>query len=179
VSRRFQELAWRETPMGPISLRRRLEPSLGVEVYEVRLGDEFLMSSLFTTGETELARLGLAAATGSALDVMVGGLGLGYTARAVLADPRVRSLTVVEALEEVIDWHRRGLLPEAAGLASDPRTRLLAGDFFALAHAAPGSAPPRPPAGGSTPSWSTSTTRHDICCTRTMPPSTRPRGCAA
>jgi spermidine synthase len=141
VSSRFQELAWRETPMGPISLRRRLEPSLGVEVYEVKLGDEFLMSSLFTTGETELARLGLAAATGSALDVMVGGLGLGYTARAVLADPRVRSLTVVEALEEVVDWHRRGLLPETAGLAADPRTRLLAGDFFALAHAAPGSAP--------------------------------------
>ena len=141
MSRRFQELAWLETPLGPISLRRRLEPSLGVEVYEVKLGDEFLMSSLFTTGETELARLGLAAATDTALDVLVGGLGLGYTARAVLADPRVRSLTVVEALDEVIDWHRRGLLPETAGLATDSRTRLLAGDFFALAHPAAGSDP--------------------------------------
>jgi spermidine synthase len=122
--------------MGPISLRRRLEPSLGVDVYEAKLGDEFLMSSLFTTGETELARLGLAAAPDAALDVLVGGLGLGYTARAVLADPRVRSLTVVDALDEVIDWHRRGLLPETAGLAADPRTRLLAGDFFALDAAA-------------------------------------------
>lgn len=131
--------------MGPISLRRRLEPALGVEVYEAKLGDEFLMSSLFTAGETELARLGLAAATDSALDVMVGGLGLGYTARAVLADPRVRSLTVVEALDEVIDWHRRGLLPETAGLASDPRTRLVAGDFFALAQ---GAAARDPSAGG-------------------------------
>lgn len=135
MSRRFQELAWRQTAMGPISLRRRLEPSLGIDVYEVKLGDEFLMSSLFTTGETELARLGLAAAPDTALDVLVGGLGLGYTARAVLAHPRVRSLTVVEALDEVIDWHRRGLLPETAGLAADPRTRLLAADFFAPAEA--------------------------------------------
>jgi spermidine synthase len=131
--------------MGPISLRRRREPSLGVEVYEVKLGDEFLMSSLFTTGETELARLGLAEAPDTALDVLVGGLGLGYTARAVLTDPRVRSVTVVEALDEVIDWHRRGLLPETAGLVADARARLLPGDFFALAHEA---AAPEPAFGG-------------------------------
>ena len=58
--RRFEELAWSETPRGEISLRRRIEPTLKVEVYEVKLGDEFLMSSLFTVAEIELARLGLA-----------------------------------------------------------------------------------------------------------------------
>ena len=67
--------------MGEINLRRRIEPSLQVDVYEVKLGDEFLMSSLFTVAEIELARLGLAEAGGDALDVVVGGLGLGYTAR--------------------------------------------------------------------------------------------------
>ncbi len=133
MSARFEELAWRETAMGPISLRRRLEPSLKVDVYEVKLGEEFLMSSLFTVAEIELARLGLAAASGKDLDVVVGGLGLGCTARAALEDPRVRSLTVVEALEEVIGWHQRDLLPEAAALTSDPRTRLAHGDFFAMA----------------------------------------------
>jgi hypothetical protein len=46
--------------MGVISLRGRLEPSLKVDVYEVKLGDEFLMSSLFTVAEVELSRLGLA-----------------------------------------------------------------------------------------------------------------------
>ncbi len=133
MSARFEELAWRETPMGPISLRRRLEPTLKVDVYEVRLGEEFLMSSLFTVAEIELARLGLAATSGAELDVMVGGLGLGCTARAALEDPRVRSLTVVEALEEVIGWHQRELLPEAAALTSDPRTTLTHGDFFEMA----------------------------------------------
>jgi spermidine synthase len=118
--------------MGAISLRRRRDPQLDVDVYEVKLGDEFLMSSLFTVAEVELARLGLAAVPGRPIDVVVGGLGLGYTARAVLEDPRVRSVTVVEALGEVLDWHRRDLLPENAGLAADPRVRLLEGDFFAL-----------------------------------------------
>jgi spermidine synthase len=119
--------------MGVISLRRRLEPSLKVDVYEVKLGDEFLMSSLFTVAEIELALLGLAELPDTALDVVVGGLGLGYTARAVLRDPRVRSLVVVEALAEVIRWHEGDLLPDTRGLAWDPRIRLQPGDFFAMA----------------------------------------------
>ncbi len=130
---RFEELDWCQTRMGAISLRRRLDPLLKVDVYEVKLDDEFLMSSLFTVAEVELARLALAAARAGRVDVVVGGLGLGYTARAVLADPRVHSLTVVEALDEVIGWHRRGLLPFAAPLTADPRSRLVCGDFFAMA----------------------------------------------
>lgn len=140
----FEELAWRETTRGPISLRRRLEPMLQVDVYEVKLGDEFLMSSLFTKAEVEVARLGLAELADRDLDVVVGGLGLGYTARAVLDDPRVRSLVVVEALGEVIDWHERDLLPDTAGLASDRRVRLVHGDFFGLADAATGLDPKTP-----------------------------------
>ncbi|MCU1675161.1 MAG: spermidine synthase [Frankiales bacterium] len=132
MSARFEELDWRETPMGEISLRRRRDPALDVDVYEVKLGDEFLMSSLFTVAEIALADLGLAAVDGDRLDVVVGGLGLGCTARAALADARVRTSTVVEALPAVVDWHRRGLLPYAADLVDDPRSRLLEGDFFAL-----------------------------------------------
>ncbi|MEB3367294.1 polyamine aminopropyltransferase [Saccharopolyspora mangrovi] len=130
---RFEELDWRETPIGAISLRRRRDPVLDVDVFEVKLDDEYLMSSLFTVAEVELARLGLAALPGSDLDVVVGGLGLGCTARAALQDPRVRSLLVVEGLGEVIDWHERGLLPLAPELTGDPRNRFLHGDFFALA----------------------------------------------
>lgn len=59
---RFEELDWQETPMGELTLRRRVEPTLGVEVYEVKLGEEFLMSSLFTAGEAALADLGLGGA---------------------------------------------------------------------------------------------------------------------
>lgn len=133
MSRRFEELAFAETPMGELTLRRRVEPVLGVEVHEVRLGEEYLMSSLFTEGEEELARLGLAAldASGS-VDVVVGGLGLGFTARAALADERVAAMLVVDALPDVIDWHVRGLLPGSEQLTADPRVRLVEGDFFAM-----------------------------------------------
>lgn len=144
MSARFEVLAWRETPMGTLTLRRRLEPTLKVDVYEVKLGDEFLMSSLFTVSEVALARLALAELPGDELDVVVAGLGLGYTARAVLDDSRVQSLLVVEALEDVIAWHQHGLLPQAADLTSDPRTHLLQGDFFELAKADSGFDPHAP-----------------------------------
>ncbi|WP_033341318.1 spermidine synthase [Catenuloplanes japonicus] len=129
---RFAELGWASTHIGEISLRQRLEPTTNTQVYEVKLGDEYLMSSMFTVAEEELARLGLAALPDLPCDVVVGGLGLGYTARAVLADDRVRAMIVVEALAPVIDWHRRDLLPDAAALTADPRTTLREGDFFAL-----------------------------------------------
>ena len=130
MSARFEELDWNRTPMGEISLRRRREPRLDVDVFEAKLGDEFLMSSLFTVAEVELARLGLQQTPGDRLDVLVGGLGLGYTAVAALDDPRVHSLTVVEALPEVVGWHQRGLLPLSARLTGDSRVRLVVADFF-------------------------------------------------
>jgi spermidine synthase len=138
MSERFEELDWQETPMGELSLRRRLEPLVGVDVYEVKLGDEYLMSSLFTLAEEELARLGLDAAAGTSLNVLVGGLGLGYTAVTALDDPRVSSLVVVDALPTVIDWHERRLLPVSGRLVDDPRTRLVVGDFFAWMRGEPG-----------------------------------------
>jgi spermidine synthase len=132
VSARFEELDWSPTPIGDVSLRRRRDPVTGVDIFEAKLGDEFLMSSLFTVAEIEVARLGLARLEGSGLDVAVGGLGLGYTAQAVLADERVRELLVIDALEPVIRWHQSGLVPVGPILNADPRCRLVHGDFFAM-----------------------------------------------
>ena len=129
----FEELDYCPTPIGALSLRRRRELKLGVDVIEIKLGEEYLMSSLFTASEIALARLGLAGLGGDKLDVVVGGLGLGYTANAVLEHERVASLVVVEALEAVIDWHEKGLLPLGNALTADERCRIVHGDFFALA----------------------------------------------
>lgn len=127
----FEELDYRASPLGELILRRRREPRLGgKEVYEIKLGEEFLMSSLFTEGEVALADLGLAELEGTELDVVVGGLGLGYTADAVLRHESVRSLLVVEMLEGVIDWHRSGLVPLGESITSDPRCRVVQGNFF-------------------------------------------------
>jgi spermidine synthase len=136
VSLRFEELDWSPTPIGEVSLRRRRDPGSCLDIFEVKLGDEFLMSSLFTAAETELARRALDRLPGSDLDVTVGGLGLGYTAQAVLADERVRDLVVVDALEPVIRWHERGLVPVGPVLTVDGRCRFVHGDFFAMTEGA-------------------------------------------
>ena len=148
-------------------------------MYEVKLGDEFLMSSLFPVAEIELARLGLAACAGAELDVVVGGLGLGYTAR-----DRARGAT--SALADRRRGPRRGhrLAPEATCCRTprrsrrDPRTRLVQGDFFALA-AAPVAFDAGRPGGACTPCCSTSTTPRGTCCTPATPRSTRAEGLRA
>lgn len=132
MSRAFEELDRRSTRMGEISLRRRLEPSLQIDIWEVKLDDDFLMSSLFTAGEEAVADLGLAVTHGDDLHVVVGGLGLGHTAKAALADPRVSSLHVIETLSEVIDWHERGLVPLGHELTGDGRCTFVHGDYFAM-----------------------------------------------
>lgn len=129
----FEELDYRPTAIGAISLRRRRDPGSGEDVYEIKLGDAFLMSSLFTASEIALARLALAGLAGDRLDVLVGGLGLGYTASAVLEHDRVASLRVIELMDAVIDWHRAGLVPLGPALTGDRRCTLTTGDFFALA----------------------------------------------
>ena len=126
------EFGYQDTPLGELTLRRRDEPMLGgIEVWEVRLGDDYLMSSLFTESERQLAILGLAPLNGD-LDIVVGGLGLGYTAAEALKNDRVSRMLVIDLFPAVIEWHQRGLVPIGDVLAKDPRCELRQGDFFAL-----------------------------------------------
>jgi spermidine synthase len=136
MSENFAVLDHRPTRLGDLMLRRRRILTLnGLEVFEVKLNGEFLMSSLFHVVEVALADLGLAPLNDPALDVVVGGLGLGYTAVSALKHSKVKSLLIVEALEPVIDWHKQGLVPLGATLTGDARCRFIHGDFFALAAA--------------------------------------------
>ena len=139
MSRNFEELDSHETPLGLLSLRRRRMLSLGdIEILEVKLGDAFLMSSLFHEVEVALARLGLSELKGADWDVVVGGLGLGYTAVAALEHREVASLLVVDTLKPVIEWHQRGLVPLGKQLTSDPRSRIVHDDFLAAGRSANG-----------------------------------------
>jgi spermidine synthase len=130
----MKELGFQQTPLGELTLRCRTEPLLnGREIFEVKLGDEYLMSSLFTEAERQLATLALAPLHGRELDVVVGGLGLGYTAAEVLKNGSVARLLVIDLFQAVIDWHREGLVPNADAINNDPRCELRHGDFFELA----------------------------------------------
>jgi len=128
--KRFEELDYRPTAKGPAILRRRWVPAVDRHVVEILLGDEHLMSDLFIEGESELARRALTRAPDRPLSVLVGGLGLGYTARAALEDPRVARLLVLDALQPVIEWHEEGLVPLTPPLRDDARCALRLADFF-------------------------------------------------
>lgn len=142
----FEELDYQQTELGELVLRRRRLRSLGdLEVYEVKLGDAFLMSSLFHEVEVALARLGLAELeTPRPWDVVVGGLGLGYTAASALDHPEVGSLLVIDALQPVIGWHERKVVPLGERLVADPRCRFVEADFFECAMSSDGFDPTQP-----------------------------------
>lgn len=130
----FEEIDSQNSQLGEISLRKRRIPAFGErDIYEVKLGDEFLMSSMFVEAEEALATLGLAATQGENLSVTVGGLGLGYTAVAALKDKRIRELFVVDAIDTVINWHQRELVPLGKILNADSRNHYVHDSFFDLA----------------------------------------------
>ncbi len=105
-------LAYEPSPLGLLCLRRReLLSQPGVSVTEVTVNHEFLMSSLYTDSEQALAQISLQLHPGKDLRVLVGGLGLGYTAHEALLSDRVAQVEVIELLPQVIDWLKRGLIP--------------------------------------------------------------------
>ena len=125
-------LAYEPSPLGMLCLRRREMLSRpGTIVTEVTLNHEFLMSSYHTASERALALSAIAMHGGKNLRVLVGGLGLGYTAREVLTSDNVGSLEVVELLPQVIDWLEQGLVPTSEELQSDERLAIVAGDVYA------------------------------------------------
>ena len=129
----YEELEHAETALGTLVLRRRRPPGMGdLEVYEITLDDDLLMSSLLNESEVALAQLGVAAAGEETFEVLVGGLGLGYTAHAALNFDRVTGVTVVELLPEVVAWHENRRVPLGAVLTRDERCRIVQGDFFAF-----------------------------------------------
>ena len=138
ASSAFEELDYWLTPLGELILRRREVASLDrTEVFEVKLGGLFLMSSLVNDAEIHLAEFALPLVTCEGIDVLVGGLGLGYTAKAALDSKKVRSVTVIELLYRVIGWHLRGLIPLAKHITEDPRCHPIHGDFFAAVGSPP------------------------------------------
>ncbi len=127
----YEELDIRRTQLGELLLRRRRPVSMPETwVYEVKLDDRFLMSSLVHASEDELARLSLRRLEGRGWRVLVGGLGLGHTVAEALTWAQVETIDVVEYLEEVIAWHRRELVPLGAALGADERCRIVQGDCF-------------------------------------------------
>ena len=131
-------LAVEETPLGLLCLRQRESLQRpGLVITEITLDHEFLMSSYVTDSERALATHALSMHAGTGLRVLVGGLGLGHTAREVLQSKSVGSLVVVELLPQVIGWLKTGLLPLSAELTADARLELVEGSVYTQLSQAP------------------------------------------
>jgi spermidine synthase len=131
-------LAYETTPLGELCLRRReLLSRPGTFVTEITIDHELLMSSYNTASERALAKETLARHTGRDLSVLVGGLGLGYTANEALQSTRVRRVEVIEFLPEVVGFLRDGLVPLSPELLADPRFGVQEGDVYATLSAPP------------------------------------------
>jgi spermidine synthase len=105
---------------------------------ELRVNGVFVMDTAETTTERLLARSAIDA-VGDPSRVLVGGLGLGYTVRELLADPRVEQVVVAELEAAIIDWMRDGTLP-GRDLLADPRVEIFVGDVRALVDSIDGAA---------------------------------------
>ncbi len=138
----FEIIAAEPCPLGMIMLRQReiaTEPEEAI--VEIALDHQFLMSSRNTFSERALSSLAIDWHGGQDLRVLVGGLGLGYTAHEALASDRVGRVEVVELAEPVIAWMRDGLMPLSPEIcrASTPggRLRIRQGDVYAELRNAP------------------------------------------
>lgn len=129
-------LARHRDGQGELALRRR------GEVLELVVDGVFAMDSAHTATEQALADLALTRLDAHlehdiGLDVVVAGLGLGYTCRSLLDHPRVRHVRVIELHAVLVDWMHAGLLP-GADLLADERLEIQIAD---VADAVPALAP--------------------------------------
>lgn len=97
--------------------------------YEIICNGVFLMASYNYESSRRLASLALSRVRGDRLRVLVGGLGIGYTAGAVLEDARVVQLDLVEVEPVVVRWHREYFAPLVGRPLDDPRTKLVLADL--------------------------------------------------
>jgi spermidine synthase len=130
----YDEVARAESERGEVVLRRRRVDDR--DVLELRVNGVFVMDTAETTTEQELARAALDRVD-APRDVLVGGLGLGFTAHGVLADRRVERLVVVEVEPALVGWMRDGTVPHGPSFLADARLRVVEADLREAVREAP------------------------------------------
>jgi spermidine synthase len=117
------------TDEGVLELRQR-----GERDFLITVGGLVLMNSMANRSEVVLGQLGCQhLKTHPAPRVLVGGLGMGCTLRAVLDSlPATAEVVVAELNPVVLEWCRGPLAGLTDGAASDPRVRVEIGDVADL-----------------------------------------------
>ncbi len=122
----YVEVARAESERGELVLRERREEG-GPTILELRANGVFVMDNAEFTSEEALASAALELVD-EPRDVLVGGMGLGFTMHRVLADPRVERCTVVEIEEALVGWMRDGTIPHGRTMLADARAHPVVAD---------------------------------------------------
>ena len=121
------------TDIGTIYLGRREVAGFPERVFEIFIGDDVLMTSLAPVSERRLSTSALAQHAGAGpLKILVGGLGLGYTAEAALGDPRAGLVRVIEKMDFIVDWMEEGKLPLSELFLNEKRLEIARADVYQL-----------------------------------------------
>jgi len=114
-----------EGPYGEIVLRRH------GELLQIIANGCFLMDTSDGRSERLLVDAALDALDGrQEPNVLIGGLGVGFSLAHAAENPKWGAITVVEREPAVIDWHERGPLSEmSADALADPRTDIAEADL--------------------------------------------------
>ena len=123
----YVEVARAESERGEVVLRRRVEER-AADALELRVNGVFVMDTRETTTEIELAAAALELVA-DPRDVVVAGLGLGFTLQRVLADHRVEKVKVVEIEDALVGWMRDGTVPHGPALLADRRVHIVNADI--------------------------------------------------
>jgi len=123
----YVEIARTESERGELVLRERQEEG-AASVVELRANGVFVMDTLETSTEEALAEAALDLVA-EPRDVLVGGLGLGYTMHQVLADQRVERCSVVEVEPALVEWMRDGTIPHGPEMLADQRANPVVADI--------------------------------------------------
>ncbi|MBW2122378.1 MAG: spermine/spermidine synthase [Deltaproteobacteria bacterium] len=117
----------RYTKRGEIQLQRR-----DGGIYEIIYNGTFLMASYNNRSEKVLARSALERLRPKTdgYQILVGGLGMGFTLQEALSSPRVSRVSVTEIEEAVIHWNQRYFQDLNGKVLEDPRTVLIHSDLF-------------------------------------------------
>ena len=130
----MDEVARSDSDRGELVLRRREDGSL-----ELRANGVFVMDTVETSTERALAVRALELHPNPG-HVLIGGLGLGFTVEATLADPRVTTVTVVEIEPSLVGWLRDGTVGHGPALLAEPRVEVVVADVARALEEAPPSA---------------------------------------
>ncbi|MCX5601528.1 spermidine synthase [Streptomyces phaeochromogenes] len=117
----------REGPYGEVVLRRH------GGLLQIIANGCFLMDTSDGRSERRLVEAALGALDGRpGPDVLIGGLGVGFSLAHAADEPRWGRIAVVERERAIIDWHRSGPLAALSAPAlADPRTEIIPADLVA------------------------------------------------